>query len=402
MKKILLFLFQSIVITTDYNYTNPFLSFIKINKSINFNLENFSINHELKYNLYNNSNYFNPNQNINIQKINESIKYNNINLKNNNIDSNNNSIFFEKKNLIIGSFQGFNWSVISPFFNSFKKARFENCICVMFVNNVSQETINKVQSLGIIVYSIPEKYNNLTIINYRWKLYKDFINENREKYNLIFTADVRDVYFQKDVFKFYENKKSFLGVAIEDNFLTENMNKKWLIEAYGQKLYETIKNERIICVGTIWGTPDKFCEFCEIMWEKLNSEWSLKYKVIEQAVGNYIIYHDKMFNDCLIKSDNSGPVMTVCLTKRTHIKLDKEKNILNRRGKIAAVIHQYDRKPDLMKKVQKKYCEENNFNINDNIKNNNENEFFSKYQIVFISTLIIFYLIRKIYFFSKS
>lgn len=399
MKKTLLFLFQSIVLINDYNYTNSFLSFIKINKKVNLNLTNFSINHELKYNLYNISNYFNLNQNINTQKINESIKYNNINLKNNNTDSNNNPIFFEKKNLIIGSFQGFNWSVISPFFYSFKKAKFENCICVMFVNNVSQETINKVQSLGIIVYSIPEKYNNLTIINYRWKLYEDYINENKDKYNLIFTADVRDVFFQKDVFKFYENKKSFLGVAIEDNYLTENMNKKWLIEAYGQKLYETIKNERIICVGTIWGTPDKFCEFCEIMWEKLNSEWSLKYKVIEQAVGNYIIYHDKMFNDCIIKSDNSGPVMTVCLTKRTHIKLDKEKNILNRRGKIAAVIHQYDRKPDLMKKVQKKYCEENFFIINDNIKNFNENEFFSKYQIIFISTLISFYLIRKIYFF---
>ena len=271
----------------------------------------------------------------------------------------------------------------------------------MFVDNISKETINKVKSLGIIVYSIPDKYKNLSIINFRWKIYEDYINENRDKFNLVFTADVRDVFFQKDVFKFYENKKSFLGVAIEDYFLTESMNKKWLIGAYGENLYKTIKNERIICVGTIWGTPDKFCQFCKIMWEKLNSEWSLKNNVIEQAVGNYIIYHDKMFNESLIKSDNNGPVMTICLTKRTHIKIDREKNILNGRGKIAAVIHQYDRKPDLFNNVVKKYCQENNFFINSNIKNYNKNESFSKYDIFLILILDSFYLIKKIYYFLK-
>ena len=271
----------------------------------------------------------------------------------------------------------------------------------MFVDNISKETINKVKSLGIIVYSIPDKFKNLSIINFRWKIYDDYINENRDKFNLVFTADVRDVFFQKDVFKFYENEKSFLGVAIEDYFLTESMNKKWLIDAYGENLYKTIKNERIICVGTIWGTPDKFYQFCKIMWEKLNSEWSLKNNVIEQAVGNYIIYHDKMFNESLIKSDNNGPVMTICLTKRTHIKIDREKNILNGRGKIAAVIHQYDRKPDLFNKVLKKYCQENNFFINGNKKNYKKNESFSKNYIFFILILDSFYLIKKIYYFLK-
>ena len=48
----------------------------------------------------------------------------------------------------------------------------------MFVDNISQETINKVKSLGIIVYSIPDKYKSQTIINYRWKLYEDYINKN--------------------------------------------------------------------------------------------------------------------------------------------------------------------------------------------------------------------------------
>ena len=97
-------------------------------------------------------------------------------------------------------------------------------------------------------------------------------------------------------------------------------------------------------------------EFSKIMWEKLDSEWSLRLNVIEQAVANYLIYHDKMFNDCLIKSENKdGLIMTIGLTKAENIYFDVDDNIVNRDGKVAAVIHQYDRKPKIRKKVLNKY-----------------------------------------------
>ena len=93
------------------------------------------------------------------------------------------------------------------------------------------------------------------------------------------------------------------------------------------------------------------------MWEKLSSEWSISKKVIEQAVLNYIIYHDKMFNDCIIKSENKdGPIMTIGIAKREDITLDNNDNILNGKGDIAAVIHQYDRKKDILVKIKNKYC----------------------------------------------
>lgn len=88
------------------------------------------------------------------------------------------------------------------------------------------------------------------------------------------------------------------------------------------------------------------------MWEKLDSKWSITNNVIEQAVTNFLIYHDKMFNDCLIKSDNkNGFVMTLALTNKKNIRFDNEDNILNGKGKIAAVIHQYDRKLYIVRKV---------------------------------------------------
>ena len=283
-----------------------------------------------------------------------------------------------KKNLIIGAIVNYNWEILSPFFNSFKEAKFKNCECVMFVGNMEEITINKIKSLGVIVYEIPKKFKNKNIINFRWKIYEKYLNENMDKYNLIFTTDLRDSIFQKDVFNFYDTKKkkSFIGFALEeDNICNSSFNKKWLINAYGFNFYNSIKNKRIICVGTIWGTPDKFKEFSKIMWEILDSKWSLKKKVIEQAVCNYLIYHDKLFNDSMIISENkNGPIMTIGRTNRKDILIDSNDNILNRKLQIAAVIHQYDRHKDIVSLIRKKYCSKDKefFKLRNNIKGNNE------------------------------
>lgn len=281
-------------------------------------------------------------------------------LNNFNSDSNKNSNF-KNKNLLIGAIEKYDWGTIELFFKSYKKAGFHNCDCVMFVRYMSEETKNKMKSCGVIIYETPEQYSNKKIINYRWKLYEDFLNIYKDKYKLVFTADLRDVFFQKDVFKYFENYKSFLGVSIEDGNLSEYCNKDWLLKAYGEDIFKTLQNERIICVGTVWGTIDKFYEFSKIMWEILDSEWSLSKKIVEQAVCNYLIYHDKLFNDSLIISDNKeGAVMTIGITKRENIHFDSENNMLNGNGEIAAVVHQYNRFRDIIILMKNKYCSEKN------------------------------------------
>jgi len=297
-----------------------------------------------------------------------SYKKNNSNLiKTNKTTLNINNNFFKeyknstvlKKNLIIGSIIGYDWEAVAPFFKSFEQTVFENCDCVMFVGQMTPSTIDKIKSIGVIVHPIPYKYKflNVVINNYRWEIYETFINENINKYNIVLTADVRDTFFQFDFFKLYQKTKSFLGVAFEDNILTQTTNKNWIVEVFGEDIYENIKNERIICSGTIWGTADKFYEFSKKMWEVLKSKWSKCFKIIDQAVANYLIYHEKLFIDCLIKSETKdGPVMTIGFTNDSDIIFDSKNNILNRKGEIGAVIHQYDRKPDIVKKVINKYC----------------------------------------------
>ena len=115
------------------------------------------------------------------------------------INSNNN-----KKNLIIGLVIGYSWKKIRNFFISLFKAEFQNCECVMFVRGLSRNTLNKIKSFGVKTYQI-KRVSKISPVNYRWELYKDFLEQNKDKYNLVFTADTRDTIFQKDIFQYYEN-----------------------------------------------------------------------------------------------------------------------------------------------------------------------------------------------------
>ena len=267
-----------------------------------------------------------------------------------------------KKNLIIGALTNYKWDKLSVFFNSLLMTKIENCDIVFFVGNMTKETTDKMQLYGIIMYPIPEKYMKESTINIRWKIAIDYLDSNPDKYKYVFTADTRDVFFQDDPFKYYNLTKSYLGIAIEDGDLNERVNKEWIINGYGKEKHNTIKNERIMCTGTVWGTVDKFYEFSKLMWNSLNTDWSKKNNINEQAVANYIIYYDKKFNDCLEKSYNDdGYIMTIGLTGKDKMIVDSNNIVYNRKGKKAAVVHQYDRHKYLIDKINEKYNDKATF-----------------------------------------
>ena len=110
-----------------------------------------------------------------------------------------------KKNLIIGSIENYPWNKIKNFFVSLNQVRFKNCDVVLFIDKISQEAIDNLKNLGVILYDVPRKILGTRAIvqNYRFKIYEDFLTENKDKYNMVFTADIRDTIFQKDIFQFF-------------------------------------------------------------------------------------------------------------------------------------------------------------------------------------------------------
>ena len=280
------------------------------------------------------------------------------------------SILNSKKNLILGAIKNYNWNKIKPFFKSFKYANFKNCDIVLFANGLNQNTTIEIKSYGVIIHEIPEKFKNMIINNYRYKLYSDFLSDKLNQYNMILCTDIRDVIFQNDIFKYFERYNNFLCIALEDGLLSSGYNKKWLIEIFGNSLFNILKDKQIICSGTILGSSKIIYNLCNIIWREINSKNvpSPFNSIMDQSILNYIIYHLKLFDDNIIKSNNKeGPLMTIGITiYRKNICLDSEYNILNDKGQIAAVVHQYDRSLNLTKILRNKFDNIKKLKINSN------------------------------------
>ena len=293
------------------------------------------------------------------------------NIYNLNLRNLNSPIINNKKNLVIGLAFNYSWETMRNYFISLIKAGFKNCDFVIFINGMSEETVNKIKSCGVMTIDIPDRILNaeIPINSYRWKIYSDFLKKNIDKYDKVFTSDVRDSIFQKDIFQFYE-QKSFLGVFLEDGDLTEDTNKKWMLMLCSEEIYKTMADKRIICAGSLIGSVDKFIEFCNIFWEIALEK---KDNGIDQAILNYIVYYKKAFEDCIIIKDNHGPLMTIGITKQD-VKLDSDTNLINFDGQIAAVAHQYDKIQERLEKINKKF-DDTNLNITSIlIENEKQNE----------------------------
>ena len=292
-----------------------------------------------------------------------------------------------KKNLIIGVIKGYKWEKIKTFFISLYRLNLKDFDCVMFISNVNDDIVNKLKSMGIIIIKIPYKYRKIIINNIRYKLYEEYLRKKLDLYNMVIHIDIRDTFFQNDIFKLYENKGPFIGLSLEMGKLSEKINSNWIKIQYGEKIYEELKDKQIICSGVIWGTVDKFYELAKNIWEQIEKSHH-KFLILDQSSTNYLIYHKKLFKDCSVMSDNyNGFVMTVGLARYKLFSFDIKNNMLNiHNKKKAAIIHQYDRIPKLVKIVEKKF---KNFQSDDNVLD-------EKNKYIFFLLKLSFFIILKL------
>ena len=262
--------------------------------------------------------FSNNNKSIKDSKIN--INYKRSNLTDRQITFNSHN----KKNLIISTLTRFKWKKILPFVKSLIKANLQNYDAIIFVKQVNDSIIKNLKSFGINVHKITDKFENVPIFNYRWKVYNDFLGNNREKYKFVLSVDLKDTIIQNDIFSLYEGKENFLGFSLEDVPLKNGFSGYRIIELFGTELFETIKNEKMINAGTVWGTENEFFRFSQILWQKL----SILPQTDDQSEFNYLYYHEKMFKNITIFRDKYGPVITIGVTKRDQINIDSDTNII--------------------------------------------------------------------------
>ena len=269
------------------------------------------------------------------------------------------------KNLVMGLAKGYNWYILEPFVRSFIK-NVPNADLVLFTDRFSPFTRDRFKKIGggrIKLEPVPDYAQNARPNNIRWKIFAEYVKKHGAKYKQILTSDTRDVIFQSDVFKEFENQSNYLGYTTEgDNIKGEkcgnNSNYQWITESFGKAEADKLADKEIICDGTVIGTAKEMGIFFEKMVEYMPSFD----KGHDQTVMQYLYYNNLLPFENIIKMDgNSGEIFTAAVYHLLNKPKIKDNVILRGDGGIPAVVHQHDRHP-LLEALQDNLYREKKFN----------------------------------------
>jgi len=260
----------------------------------------------------------------------------------------------EMENVIFGT--AFNYKVeqIAPFVESWRKFTPNTRLMMLIEPDCNQEKIDYLLSNDVDIkffsaaYFIPSAIHNT-----RYFKYLDTLLEYRGYFDRVFLTDVRDVVFQGDIFA--EITKPGLHCFMEDPAWTcdERFNKHILTTNYGEQVAREFADKRIICSGTTLGGAEEILQYIVALMNQRDLKKMMEVGGIpdEQACHNYIFHRDLLPHT---KQENGDGVATICLTHPREIKILGDGRI-SVYGKTPAVIHQWDRHPNLVEYYTKLY-----------------------------------------------
>ena len=279
-----------------------------------------------------------------------------------------------KRNLILTFAHGYTWPSLEIFFNSLRASGFDGDIAV-FSSRLDSNTIKILEERGITVCNawLPLfRLRNILLLGgwKPWKLllrllpslplkraigkrafnimcarfahFHEFLEQNADRYAKVLITDIRDVCFQADPFAAIEGD----GIVsfLEPIKIEGGANGQWMQEAYGAKLDPTILNESVCCAGvTIGATPAVMDYLTQMLRHLCEVDLMTPVAGVDQAIHNFLFHRDRLAGSQVMKNGNP-----LCLTMGSGepFTLDEEERLVAD-GKVVAILHQYDRHPEL-------------------------------------------------------
>jgi hypothetical protein len=270
-------------------------------------------------------------------------------------------------NVVIGTALNYSVEHIKNFVLSFRKHNTVDDIILIY--NLTD--VNKVNEM----FDFTEKYNvklvdfapydtlPIHVVSSRFLRYLDIVNQFKE-YEKILLADVRDVFFQSNPFDNLPDGE-FMYAFTEDPGLSiekEEHHINMILKLFGRETLEQFAGKKIICSGTIIGTNRKMAQwlytFKDYLTQIQKGKPAICYEMLlDQVIANHIYYFQD--NGKEIELKNNGDIVGtigLCITHPDHVgDMKIENGVIYLDGKIPAIIHQYDRSPELFNQISELY-----------------------------------------------
>lgn len=292
----------------------------------------------------------------------------------------------ESRNIILGCIYKMDVQSIRPYIQSLFATDTEAKL-VLFCSHLSQETLDYINSFnepekgvtrieclpfspvlyklhnpfsafwplihliaGMSNYNVDAGINRLflkkatNLMCVRFYHYYEYLKSNRERYDRVILTDIRDVIFQSDPFKHFtfDGLESFCEDKTINNCPT---NRQWIIDTFGSQMLERVGNEIAVCAGVVCGTTACMIKYLKIMLQCfLQSTKMSMVSGADQAIHNVIMHHQLGENlPVSIHQNFESYALTMGAMKKGDLTFDGLGRVLNHRGEVVSILHQYDR-----------------------------------------------------------
>lgn len=248
-------------------------------------------------------------------------------------------------NLVIG-FSTYTWDHCGVFVRSLRESGYEDDL-ILIGNSPGKEYEDKYR----IRVEPSDKLSNLS----RFEIYRRILQDGA--WDRVFLTDVRDVVFQSDPFPMITRG---LHVAEEDLLIGEQRhNRDRTMETFGREVFESLKDKRIICAGTIYGGRESVIGYLDA-FSSLDVPGMDRRHQSDQPILMYLVHNGLLEHLGLVIDPNDGKhaVWTIGTRDETHhddfYTLDNHITKMMD-GHIPACIHQYDRHPRIVRAMEDCY-----------------------------------------------
>lgn len=182
--------------------------------------------------------------------------------------------------------------------------------------------------------------------------------------------DVRDSYFQSDPFAFVplSPAPSFHVFSGVESFPIKDCgwNSGWVKDCFGAPVLQDIGSKGIICSGVSVGTSAAVLDYLRIMSDIVSGQDAAQgsrfpaceRNGVDQGAHNVLVHTGALDHLNLRKwGQADGPVANMQSRLATVQCAGDKCTVKNKAGVAVAVVHQYDRYPDLQKYLFAKVCD---------------------------------------------